>query len=94
MRLCKECEMEFNELDPRHKGGYINICGYCDSEDVDRAIGVIEVNGKSDVSVGILMKASPSQRRFVQRQGKATANTCQMSMMLGGYGNSAKQKEE
>ena len=94
MRLCKVCEMEFNEKDMRHKGGYINVCGYCSEEDVPRAIGVIEVNGKSDVSVGIIKNATEAQRRFIKRQGKSTANTCQMSMMLGGYGNSALQKEE
>lgn len=91
---CRVCELEFNTADPRHRGGFIDICGECGEEDVPRAIGVLENKGKTDYSVEVLLNPTPRQRAFVQRQGSATANTCQKSIMLGGYGDSAKQKEE
>ena len=94
LRLCRVCELEFRPTDPRHRGGFIDICGYCGEDDVPRAIGVLENKGKTDYSVEVLLNPSPRQRAFVQRQGSATANTCQKSIMLGGYGDSAKQKEE
>jgi len=94
LRLCRVCELEFNPTDPRHRGGFIDICGECGEEDVPRAIGVLENKGKTDYSVEVLLNPSPRQRAFVQRQGSATANTCQKSIMLGGYGDSAKQKEQ
>ena len=87
---CRVCELEFNTADPRHRGGFIDICGECGEEDVPRAIGVLENKGKTDYSVEVLLNPTPRQRAFVQRQGSATANTCQKSIMLGGYGDSAK----
>ena len=94
LRSCRVCELEFNPTDLRHRGGFIDICGECGEEDVPRAIGVLESKGKTDYSVEVLLNPTPRQRAFVQRQGAATANTCQKSIMLGGYGDSAKQKEE
>lgn len=84
IRTCRDCELEFDSKAARHRKGFINQCGDC-AEDVERTLGVLVTDGKSDYHVETLKNPHRRHVAFVKRQGGSTANTCGKSLSLGSY---------
>ena len=94
IRECRTCEGEFNDKHPMHMGGYINECGICGEEDVNRHIGFTVSTGKSDYGTEIMTDPSDRQRSIVRKQARSGPGQCHTSLGLGSSGSSINAQKE
>lgn len=93
MITCRECGELFDPKHPKHKGGFINVCGDCGHETAIKTLGMIVTTGKTDVAVQIVRKPSTEIAAFIKRQGKCGPSHCFTSLGLQSSGaNTAKDK--
>jgi hypothetical protein len=66
---CKECGID---VEPRKKWGYANLCEECDlPETVNKSMGVIVADGKTDYSVRIVRNPSNDEVAAIKAAGTA-----------------------
>jgi len=79
MRVCKDCNNEFDDKAPHNKAGYINQCGEC-ADDVQRYIGRRDNADKSGAGLSVFRTRSAITivSAVCQRETKAgfNANIC------------------
>jgi len=94
IRICKECEMEFNPEHPKHQGGYINICGECEPETTNKVIGFTASTGKSDYFTEIIAVHDDDLANFIRRQGRSGPSQCSTSLGLANNGSAVNATKE
>jgi hypothetical protein len=94
IRECRICELEFNDKLPVHKGGFINECGNCGEEDVNRHIGFTVSTGKSDYHMELMTDPSDRHKKIVRKQARSGPSQCHTSLGLGSSGSSLKAQKE
>jgi len=92
LKICEECEIEFDPSNPKHAGGYIGLCGDCDEPDVVKSIGLIDALGKTDVRVSIIKNPSPAEIKMVETQGRCGPGHCHTSLGLQSNGANTPKK--
>ena len=69
MRLCKDCDCE---ISPSKKWGYATLCQECDSEEkVNRSMGVMVADGKTDYYFKIVENPSKELAESIRSAGLA-----------------------
>jgi hypothetical protein len=58
LRVCTDCNEEFDDKLPHNKKGLINQCGACAGHDVPRYVGMRDVAAKSGSGLNIFRSAS------------------------------------
>ncbi len=94
IRVCQECELEFNPQHPEHRGGYINVCGDCGEEDVVRHVGFTASTGKSDYNTEIIANPTVAQVGFIKRQMRSGPSQCSTSLGVSSNGSAVNSQKE
>lgn len=64
--MCKECKTPFSNK----KWGYSNLCQICDeAEKVNKSMGVIIADGKTDYYVQVISSPSDAQASLIRSAG-------------------------
>lgn len=87
LKECKICDDEFDPTLEVNEGGYVNICGECDEEDIPLSVGLIDTVGKSDVRLAIFSNPTAAEVKFVRRQGMSGPSQCNRSLQLESNGS-------
>lgn len=67
--LCKECG---SNVGKNKKWGFANICEYCDDKErVNKSMGIMIADGKTDYHVQIVRNPSSQDVEMIQRIGRA-----------------------
>lgn len=85
IKICRKCEEEFNDKEDKHRGGYIDVCGFCAKEDVQKTLGFIATNGKSNYETHIVVNPTSCQIAQIKAHGKSTAKQCHTALGMGSY---------
>lgn len=68
MKMCKECGEKIADK----KWGYVDLCKDCDEpEQVNKSMGVIVADGKTDYYTQIIHSPSNEQANLVRQAGSA-----------------------
>ncbi len=93
---CKECLEEYDERNPKHRGGHYSICGDCEDKrvvDGNKTIGFFDVSGKSEYRMELIRNPSVSEKQMVKRMGRCGPSHCHTSLGLSSNGaNTSKDK--
>lgn len=85
--ICTICDFEFDERRSRHKIGRVNECGDC-ATDVNKSIGVLNVQGKCDYTVEVIAEPTVAQVKQVKAAGQHGPSQCHSALGLNTNGAS------
>lgn len=91
IRECKTCGEEFDLDNSVHQIGFINVCGYCSDEDVEKTIGFMDTSGKSDSDIILIEKPTEGQKEFVKNLGNTSPTQPHTSLGLHSTGSDTKK---
>jgi len=85
MRICIECDMEFDEKSPekRRVGGLISCCVECSQETTIRYAGVQAADGKQSQATILKFKSEQDKKQYINfwqaASGLHKGKSCQLS---------------